>query len=166
MSDDAVVVGSGPNGLAAAIVLAQSGAKVRVLEARDEIGGGARTAALTLPGFAHDVCSGCHPMGVLSPFFRTLPLAAHGLAWVRPTASVAHPLDDGPAVLLRRSVVETARELGSDARAYENLITPFLRDPHGLLADALAPLGVPRHPFQMLRLGLFGMRSASAFADA
>jgi len=166
MSDDAVVVGSGPNGLAAAIVLAQSGAKVRVLEARDEIGGGARTAALTLPGFAHDVCSGCHPMGVLSPFFRTLPLAAHGLEWVRPAASVAHPLDDQPAVLLRRSVAETARDLGEDASSYEQLITPFLHDPHGLLADALAPLGIPRHPFLMLRLGLLGMRSATAFADA
>src|SRR5262249_51244564 len=166
MSDDAVVVGSGPNGLAAAIVLAQSGAKVRVLEARDEIGGGARTAALTLPGFAHDVCSGCHPMGVLSPFFRTLPLAAHGLEWVRPAASVAHPLDDAPAVLLRRSVAETARDLGEDASSSEQLIPPFLPDPPGLLAAALAPLATPRPPFLLRRLGLLGMRPAPPFAAA
>ena len=101
--DDAVVVGSGPNGLSAAIALAQAGASVLVLEARDEIGGGIRTAALTLPGFEHDVCSGCHPMGVLSPWFRRLPLDAHGLRWIHPPASVAHPLDGQPAVLLRRS---------------------------------------------------------------
>jgi len=164
MSDDAVVVGSGPNGLAAAIALAQGGATVRVLEAGDEIGGGARTAALTLPGFAHDVCSACHPMGVLSPFFRTLPLAAHGLQWIRPPASVAHPLDDQPAVLLRRSVVETARDLGEDALAYERLVAPFLIDPHALLADLLAPLGIPRHPWRVMRFGLAGMRSAAGFA--
>ena len=88
--DDAVVVGSGPNGLAAAVELARSGASVRVIEGRDEIGGGTRTAALTLPGFLHDVCSGCHPMGILSPFFRTLGLERHGLTWIRPPASVAH----------------------------------------------------------------------------
>src|SRR5262245_14572395 len=109
--DDAVVVGSGPNGLAAAIELARGGASVRVLEARDEIGGGTRSAALTLPGFVHDVCSGCHPFGALSPFFRSLDLAAHGLRWIRPRASVAHPLDGEPAVLLQRSLDDTAREL-------------------------------------------------------
>src|SRR5512143_5706 len=115
--DDAVVVGAGPNGLAAAVELARGGASVRVVEARDEIGGGTRTAALTLPGFAHDVCSGCHPMGVLSPFFRTLPLDAHGLRWIHPPASVAHPLDGQPAVLLRRALDDTAAELGEDADA-------------------------------------------------
>src|SRR5882724_1418628 len=144
--DDAIVIGSGPNGLAAAIELARGGASVRVLEARERIGGGMRTAELTLPGFAHDVCSGCHPMGILSPFFRTLPLEKHGLRWVLPPASVAHPLDDGPAVLLRKSLEDTASELGEDARAYKNLFAPFLREPHGLLADLLAPLGVPKHP--------------------
>src|SRR5437899_11382889 len=97
---DAVVIGSGPNGLAAAIALAQSGASVLVLEAMGEIGGGIRTAELTLPGFVHDVCSGAHPMGILSPFLSTLPLAQHGLEWIRPAVSVAHPLDDQPAVLL------------------------------------------------------------------
>ena len=109
--DDAVVIGSGPNGLSAAIALARVGLSVRVLEARDELGGGTRTAELTLPGFAHDVCSGCHPMGVLSPWLRQLPLGEHGLRWIHPPASVAHPLDGEPAVLLRRSVSETPRRL-------------------------------------------------------
>src|SRR5262245_56746199 len=102
--DDAVVVGSGPNGLSAAGELARGGASVLVLEGRDEIGGGTRSAALTLPGFCHDVCSGCHPMGILSPFFRSVDLASHGLRWIRPPVSVAHPLDAEPAVLLRRSL--------------------------------------------------------------
>src|SRR5262249_38315140 len=111
---DAVVIGSGPNGLAAAIALAKGGASVLVLEAANEIRGGVGSAELTLPGFLHDVCSGCHPMGILSPYLATLPLAEHGLEWIKPAASVAHPLDDGPAVMLWRSVDETARGLGPD----------------------------------------------------
>src|SRR5260370_40047242 len=103
MGEDAVIIGSGPNGLAAAIALAKGGASVLVLEAMDEVGGGVRTAELTLPGFAHDVCSGAHPMGILSPYFSTLPLAEHGLEWIRPGVSVAHPLADAPAVRVRRS---------------------------------------------------------------
>src|SRR5258708_30760007 len=131
---DAVVIGSGPNGLSAAVALAREGASVLVLEGDDEIGGGTRTSELTLPGFRHDVCSACHPMGILSPFFRTLPLDEHGLRWVQPTVSVAHPLDDEPAVLLTRSLEETARGLGGDAKAYERLIAPLLLGhPHGLL---------------------------------
>jgi phytoene dehydrogenase-like protein len=159
--DDAVVVGAGPNGLAAAVELARGGASVRVLEARDEIGGGTRTVALTLPGFVHDVCSGCHPLGILSPFFRTLDLEAHGLRWLRPRASVAHPLDGAPAVLLRRSLVETAGELGEDAAAYRKLFAPFLRAPHALLADLLGPLRLPRHPLAMARFGLPGLLPAT-----
>jgi len=159
--DDAVVVGSGPNGLAAAIELARAGASVRLLEARDEIGGGIRSAELTLPGFVHDVCSGCHPLGLLSPWFRTLDLDRHGLRWIRPTASVAHPLDDGPAVLLRRSLRETAGDLGADARAYEKLFTPFLRNPHALLDDLLGPLRIPKHPIQLARFGLPGLLPAA-----
>ena len=159
--DDAVVVGSGPNGLAAAIELARAGASVRVLEARDTIGGGVRTAALTLPGFAHDVCSGCHPMGVLSPWFRTLSLDRYGLRWIRPPASVAHPLDDEPAVLLRRSLADTAADLGEDGSAYQKVMAPLLRDPHGLLADLLAPLRLPKHPIHMLRFGLPGLLPAT-----
>jgi phytoene dehydrogenase-like protein len=157
---DAVVVGSGPNGLAAAIEIARAGASVLVLEGKDEIGGGIRTAELTLPGFLHDTCSGCHPMGVLSPFFRTLSLERYGLRWLAPRASVAHPLDDAPAVLLRRSLEETSADLGADGRAYQSLFAPFLRDPHGLLADLLGPPRIPRHPFQMARFGLLGLRSA------
>jgi phytoene dehydrogenase-like protein len=164
---DAVVVGSGPNGLAAAVALAQTGAKVLVLEGADAIGGGTRTAELTLPGFRHDVCSGCHPMGILSPFFRTLPLAQHGLTWVQSRVSLAHPLDGQPAVLLRRSLEETARGLEGDARAYESLMEPLLRDPHGLLADILGPLRIPSHPLRMLRLSRFALsalRSATGLA--
>ncbi|HVN85281.1 MAG TPA: NAD(P)/FAD-dependent oxidoreductase [Candidatus Binatia bacterium] len=159
--DDAVVVGSGPNGLAAAVELARAGASVLVLEAAEEIGGGTRTAELTLPGFLHDLCSGCHPMGVLSPFLRTLPLDAHGLRWIRPPVSVAHPLDDQPAVLLRRSLDDTARELGQDADAYRRAFAPFLRDPHGLLADLLGPLRIPKHPILMARFGAPGLLPAT-----
>ena len=161
---DAVVIGAGPNGLAAAVHLARAGASVLVLEARDEIGGGTRTGELTLPGFAHDRCSGVHPMAILSPWFRQLPLADHGLRWLQPPASVAHPLDDQPAVLLLRSVADTAADLGRDARAYRRLVEPFLRDPHGLFRDALAPLGIPRHPLVMARFGLVGLRSARGVA--
>lgn len=159
--DDAVVVGAGPNGLAAAIELARAGASVRVVEARDEIGGGTRSAELTLPGFLHDVCSGCHPMGLLSPFFRNLPLAEHGLRWIRPPASVAHPLDGEPAVLLRRSLAETASDLGPDRDAYVRRFEPFLDDPHGLLADLMGPLRLPRRPLRLARFGLPGLRSAT-----
>jgi phytoene dehydrogenase-like protein len=151
---DAIVVGSGPNGLAAAVALAREGASVLVLEARDEIGGGTRTAELTLPGFRHDVCSAVHPMGVLSPFFRQLSLERHGLRWIRPRASVAHPLEDGPAVMLYRSLERTGAELGRDAEAWARLVAPFLRAPHELLADVLAPLRIPEHPLGMLRFGL------------
>jgi phytoene dehydrogenase-like protein len=163
---DAVVVGSGPNGLAAAVALAREGASVVVLEGRDEPGGGTRTSELTLPGFRHDVCSSCHPMAILSPFFRALPLGEHGLRWVQPPVSVAHPLDRQPAVLLRRSVTETAQALGPDARAYEHLLSPLLRDPHGLLHDILGPLRIPKHPVRMLRFGLHGIRSATGLARA
>lgn len=159
--EDAVVIGAGPNGLAAAVALARAGASVCILEARDEIGGGIRTAELTLPGFAHDVCSGCHPMGVLSPWFRSLPLDQHGLRWIHPPASVAHPLDDQPAVMLRRSLQETASGLAEDARAYERLFAPFLRQPHELLADLLGPLRIPQHPIQLARFGLPGLLPAT-----
>lgn len=161
---DAVIIGAGPNGLAAAVHLARAGAKVLVLEGNEEIGGGTRTSELTLAGFQHDVCSACHPMGILSPFFRTLPLEEHGLRWVLPTVSVAHPLDGQPSVLLSRSVETTALALGVDARSYASLVAPFLDEPHELLADILAPLGIPKHPFKMLRFGWYGLRSAAGLA--
>ncbi len=161
---DAVVVGSGPNGLAAAIALAQAGAQVQVFEAEREIGGGTRSAELTLPGFLHDVCSAVHPMGILSPFFRELSLADHGLHWIRPPASVAHPLDDGDAVMIHRSLERTRDGLGADGAAYERLVAPLLRHPHRLLADILAPLRVPGSPLQMLRFGLRAAFSANRLA--
>jgi phytoene dehydrogenase-like protein len=161
---DVVIIGSGPNGLAAAVALAKSGASVMVLEARDEPGGGVRTAELTLPGFKHDVCSAVHPMGILSPFFRTLPLEEHGLRWIRPAASVAHPFVDQPAVLLSRSVDETAEGLDVDVEAYRRLVAPFLADPEGFMRDALAPLSMPRHPLVMLRFAMRGLRSAVGVA--
>lgn len=161
---DAVVVGSGPNGLAAAIALALQGRSVLVLEAHAEIGGGTRTTELTLPGFHHDVCSSVHPLGELSPFFSTLPLAEHGLSWVHPPLSVAHPLDDGPAAVLERSVEATAHGLGADAHNYTRLMNGFVRVGRPLVADLLGPLRIPRHPFAMARFGLYGFRSAVGLA--
>ena len=158
---DAVIVGSGPNGLVAAVELARAGASVRVLEARDTVGGGVRTAPLTLPGYAHDVCSGCHPMGVLSPAFRSMPLAEHGLRWVHPLASVAHPLDGQPAVLLVRSLEETADGLGDDARAWRARFGAFVRAGDDFLADLLGPLRIPRHPLLLARFGLPGLLPAT-----
>ena len=161
---DAIVIGSGPNGLAAAVALAREGASVTVFEAEAEVGGGTRTAELTLPGFLHDVCSAVHPMGILSPFLRQLPLEEHGLHWVRPEASVAHPMSDGDAVMLYRSLTRTAEGLGADARAYTRLVGPFLDRPHELLADVMAPLRIPDHPIQLLRFGLRSVFSANRLA--
>jgi phytoene dehydrogenase-like protein len=164
MTHDAVVIGAGPNGLAAAVHLAQAGASVLVLEAAGEIGGGTRSGELTLPGFVHDRCSAVHPMAILSPYLRRLALADHGLRWIQAPASVAHPLDDRPAVLLRCSLADTAAGLDDDARAYRRMVEPFLSDPHGLYHDALGPLGLPRHPLLLLRFGLLGLRSAAGLA--
>jgi phytoene dehydrogenase-like protein len=161
---DAIVIGSGPNGLAAAITLARAGRSVLVVEGAEEIGGGTRSAELTLPGFLHDVCSAVHPMGILSPCFREWPLEAHGLRWIRPPASVAHPLPDGPAVMLYRSLERTSEEIGSDARAYRRLVAPFLSSPHELLGDVLGPLGIPKGPIQMARFGLRAAFSANRLA--
>jgi phytoene dehydrogenase-like protein len=163
---DAVVIGSGPNGLAAAIELARGGASVLVLEGHDEVGGGTRTAELTLPGFRHDMCSACHPMGVLSPFFRSVPLAEHGLHWVTPPASVAHPLEGQQAVILRRGLAETASSLGRDRAAYERLISPYLSEGEVFFGDILAPLRWPRRPLRMLRFGLRALRSATGLASS
>jgi phytoene dehydrogenase-like protein len=162
---DAVVIGSGPNGLSAAVALAQAGAAVLVLEAADEIGGGTRTAELTLEGFAHDVCSAVHTTGILSPFFRSLPLEEHGLRWILPPASVAHPLDDGPAVMLWPSIAETAEGLGADARSYQKLVAPFTENPHGFFEDVLGPLGWPRHPGMFMRFGINAMWPATWLAS-
>jgi phytoene dehydrogenase-like protein len=166
MSDavDAVVVGSGPNGLGAAIAIAETGRSVLVLEGADELGGGLRSRALTLPGFVHDVCSACHPMAVVSLLFRRLDLAAHGLLWRVPEVSLAHPLDDGPAVLLRPGLAETARQLGDDARAYERLIGHLMPHADLLFEAILGPLRPPRHPIVLARFGLHALRSAAGLA--
>jgi phytoene dehydrogenase-like protein len=163
---DAIVVGSGPNGLAAGIILAQAGLDVLVLEAKDTVGGGVRTAELTLPGYRHDICAAIHPLGVSSPFFRGLPLAEHGLTWIQPPAPLAHPLDDGTAVLLERSIRLTSRGLGSDATAYEKLMAPFVSSWDSLAEDVLGPLSIPpRHPFVLARFGLRAIRSARSLAE-
>jgi phytoene dehydrogenase-like protein len=151
---DAVVVGAGPNGLAAAIVLARAGLRVLVREGADSPGGGARSEPLTLPRFIHDVCSAVHPLGIGSPFFSRLPLAQHGLEWIQPPAAVAHPFDDGTAVLLERSTVAMERWIGPDAPAWRALMDPFVARWQDLFADALGPLKVPRHPLLLARFGL------------
>jgi phytoene dehydrogenase-like protein len=154
---DAIVVGAGPNGLAAAIELARSGLSVRLIEAADTVGGGARSAELTLPGFLHDVCSAIHPLGVASPFFRALPLAEHGLEWIEPPAALAHPFDDGTAVVLERAQDAAVPGLGDDEARWRRLFAPLARDAESLLEDVLAPLHLPAHP---LRLARFGARAA------
>jgi phytoene dehydrogenase-like protein len=164
MSHDAVIVGAGPNGLAAGITLARAGKSVLVLEAKETIGGGTRSADLTLPGFVHDICSALHPLGVASPFFRDLPLDQYGLEWVYPTASLAHPLDDGTAVMLEGTVAETAANLGPDAAAYRRLMGPLVDGWQGLLDDVLGPLRFPAHPLRMARFGVAALLPAATLA--
>lgn len=162
---DVVIIGSGPNGLSAGIVLAREGLRVLIVEAAATVGGGTRTSTtLTRPGFAHDVCAAVHPMGALSPYLRTLELDRYGLEWVYPEVSVAHPLEGQEAVLLSRSVDETADGLGVDARAYRRLMRPFAERAHDLLEDSLKPLGIPKHPFLLARFGLKAMQPALGFA--
>lgn len=164
-SYDAAVVGSGPNGLAAAITLAKAGLSVAVFEAKSTVGGGMRSEALTLPGFVHDVCSAVHPLGAGSPFFSTLPLHEHGLEWVYPDVSLAHPLDCGKAALLEASIEKTGMTLGSDAKAYAKLMQPLACSWKLLAEDILAPLHFPRHPFLLARFGFSACRSAIGLAN-
>ncbi|MGH7579284.1 MAG: phytoene desaturase family protein, partial [Gemmatimonadales bacterium] len=167
MRPDAVVVGSGPNGLAAAITLAQAGVSTVIREAQPTVGGGLRSSDLTLPGFTHDVCSAVHPLALTSPFFRSLPLAAHGLEWIQPPAALAHPLDDGSAAVLERSLDATARGLGPGGDDWRRLHAPFVEIWDQLSGDVLAPpLRPPRHPFMMARFALRGLRSATGLARA
>ena len=162
---DAVVVGAGPNGLAAAIRLAEAGWSVLVVEGREQVGGGTRSAELTLPGFIHDVCSAVHPCGVASPFFRRLPLARYGLAWVDPELPLAHPLDDGRVMMLARSVAETARSLGGDGAAYERLMSPLVSGWEELVGELMRPaLRFPRRPVTLAKFGFQGARSAESLA--
>ena len=156
---DAVVVGAGPNGLAAAITIAREGHSVTVLERAQEVGGGARSAELTLPGFVHDVCSAVHPFGRTSPFFADTVLERHGLQWVEPPAAFAHPLDDGSAVIVTRDVDDTARQLGRDGDAYRRLVRPLVRRFGELIPDILSPFHIPLGPRRATRLAWFGFHA-------
>ncbi len=165
--ESAVVVGSGPNGLSAAIVLARAGVKVRVLEGAGEVGGGARTLPLTLPGFLHDHCSAIHPLAVASPLFRTLPLEGHGVRWLSSPAAAAHPFDDGTAALLLPSPSGTGAALGPDAKAWEALFRPLADPPDALLDEVLSLwTRLPRRLPHLLRFGRLGILSASELAEA
>ncbi len=162
---DAVVVGSGPNGFAAAITLRQAGLSVLLVEGKEETGGGMRSKALTLPGFVHDVCSAVHPMVTLSPFFKNIPLAEHGLELINPPIAAAHPFDDGNAGILEKSVHNTAARLGRDREAYLNLMQGIVADLPKLLPDLLSPFPVPHHPLSLAGFGLKALTSATWLAE-
>lgn len=166
MEPHTIIVGTGPNGLAAAVSLARAGCRVTAYEMKDRVGGGTRTAELTLPGFRHDVCSAVHPLGIASPFFRTLPLERHGLNWIHPDTPLAHPFDDGTAALLERDTLATGETLDRvDSRAWGKLFDPFVEEWEPLFDDALRPLiRIPRAPITMARLGLLGLRGAEQLA--
>ena len=161
---DAVVVGSGPNGLAAAITLQQQGISTLLLEAKATIGGGMRSAELTLPGFVHDICSAIHPMALASPFFKTLPLEKYGLEWISPTYAAAHPFDDGTAAVLHTSIQTTANSLGVDAKAYQKMMTPLYKNRDTIFPFILGPLSFPKHPLVMANFGIKALQPATLLA--
>ncbi|MCU7550062.1 NAD(P)/FAD-dependent oxidoreductase [Chitinophagaceae bacterium LB-8] len=158
---DAVVVGSGPNGLAAAITMQRAGLSVLLVEAKELPGGGMRSAELTLPGFIHDICSAIHPLAALSPFFKTLPLDQHGLQWIYPEIAAAHPFEDGTAAALYQSIRQTAQSLRNDGQAYTKLIMPLVEKWPGIAADLLRPLHFPKRPVDMAFFGIKGLTSAA-----
>jgi phytoene dehydrogenase-like protein len=165
MSLKACVIGAGPNGLAAAIVLAQAGLQVDVLEAESTAGGAVRTLELTLPGFRHDFGAGVYPLGVGSPFFSSLPLADHGLEWIHSPAPVAHPLDDGTAVILERDLGAARESLGIDGAAWDKLMRPFVERWTEFAPEVLCPVSLfPRHPLLMARFGMVAFQSAEGVA--
>ena len=161
----AVVVGSGPNGLAAAVRLAQAGVEVTVLEGHDKPGGGTRTSELTVPGVLHDECSAFHPTGVISPFLKSLDLGRHGLNWLWPEIDLAHPLDDGRAGVLSRDLERTVASLGDDGRSWGKLFGPMVEDFDKLLADIFRPIvHVPTHPITLTRFGIKALMPATWIA--
>lgn len=161
---DAVVVGSGPNGLAAAITMAREGCTVLLVEAKKTVGGGMRSDELTLPGFVHDVCSAIHPLAVASPFFKGLELDKKGLQWIFPPAALAHPLDNGTTALLKTSIDDTAHTLGEDGTRYVRLMHRLTRSTEGVISDVLGPLRIPQHPRATLRFGWRGLLPAVVFS--
>jgi len=164
---DAVIIGSGPNGLAAGIRLAQKGLSVTVYEKEDTLGGGTRTQELTLPGFYHDVCSAIHPMAKASPFLKNLPLNEYGLEWIHPQIPLAHPLDDQPPAALFRSFEQTTAYLEEDGPNYHKLIAPFLGSWSSLTEDLMSPFSLlPKHPFLMAHFGMKGLRPARQLASS
>jgi phytoene dehydrogenase-like protein len=161
MVSAATIVGSGPNGLSAAIILAEAGFEVEVLEAQATYGGGARSGAITLPGFLHDLGSAVYPLGISSPFFSSLPLEQHGLRWIQPPVPLAHPFDDGSAVVVERDLAATARQFGSDRQTYFDLFYPFVRHWRALVADVLRPvIHLPSRPFLVAAFGVDAVRPA------
>ena len=159
---DAIIIGSGPNGLAAAITLAQAGQRVLVLEAKDTLGGSQQRNDAALPDFKHDVCSAIHPLGIASPFLSKLPLSQYGLDWIHPPIAVAHPLDDGQTGIISGSLDESAVSLGPDKRNYIKMMTPLVTSYQEILADILGPLPFPpRHPASLTRFGLLAIRSVN-----
>ena len=164
MDYDAVVVGSGPNGLASAITLQQQGLAVLLMEGKNTIGGGLRTEELTLPGFQHDVCSAVHPMAAASPFFETLPLQNYGLEYIYPELAAAHPFDNGTTAILQKSVEKTALLLRDDKGAYLKLIRPLVKSWPVIAADVLGPLHFPKHPLDMAAFGLNALLPATQLA--
>ncbi|NTS39506.1 NAD(P)/FAD-dependent oxidoreductase [Flavisolibacter sp. BT320] len=163
---DVVVVGSGPNGLAAAIALQQKGLSVKIVEAKPTVGGGMRSLPLTHPGFLHDVCSAVHPLALYSPFFKTLPLEKYGLEWVFPDIALAHPFTDGKAAILNNSIEETAESLSIDASAYKKFISPLVKSWDNIGPDLLGPLSIPSSPFQLANFGRHAIRSATGLANS
>ena len=161
---DAIIVGSGPNGLSAAITIAQAGHSVLVVEAEATVGGGARSGELTLPGFVHDLGSAVHPMGGSSSFFGSLPLHQHGLEWIHTDAPLAHPLENGTAALMERSVEETAAGLGRDGKPYRSLMGPLTEDWWKVSSAVLGPMRPPRHPLALARFGVLALRPATMLA--
>jgi phytoene dehydrogenase-like protein len=162
----AAVIGAGPNGLSAAIVLAQAGMQVEVFEAQPVPGGGARTFELTLPGFRHDFGSAIHPMAVSSPLFSSLPLERYGLEWIHPSAPLAHPLDDGSAVMLERNLEDSVLHLGADGKAWRRLMRPYVERWPEFIDDVLRPIKIiPKHPFMLAGFGLKALAPARWLAN-
>jgi len=158
---DAIIIGSGPNGLAAAITFQQQGLSTLLIEGADTIGGGMRTKELTIPGFKHDVCSAIHPMAMASPFFRSLPLEEFGLSFVKPEYAAAHPLDEEETGILYHSLAETVKGLGTDGERYRKLVEKVVTNWERLAADIMGPLSFPKHPLSLASFGLDALQPAS-----